>query len=107
MAYIPFAYAHNNKGPHEYPVWQDKFLAPDIPASFIDTAGGQRFVPRNLPAGKSYVGDPPMQAAPPNYQGLWGVTPSFGGEQNTYFSNRLRWKMRPITGADIVPWRHQ
>ena len=100
MSYVPFAFGANNHGPVTLPHWQESKHDASIPDSFVESYGGQRFVPRNLPANFAWANGKPAQAEPPNFAGIAGVTPALV-DDNSYYSNAWRWRGAPMYANQI------
>jgi len=100
--YVPFAYGHNNHGPVNVPHWQEDSFDGSIPESFIRDAGGQRFVPRNLPANFAWANGKPAQAAPPNFGGIVATRPPLSHD-NSYVSDAWRWRGSPMYADQVQP----
>jgi hypothetical protein len=100
MSYVPFAFGANNHGPVTLPHWQEQKNDASIPISFIETYGGERYVPRNLPANFAYPNGKPAQAQPANFGGLVAITMP-PQHDNSYVSNAWRWRGAPMYADQI------
>jgi len=101
--YVPFAYAANNHGAVTLPHWQEDFPDASIPTSFLLSHGGQRYVPRNLPANFAWANGKPAQAAECNFGGLVAIRPPLKHD-NSYVSNAWRWA-QPMRAPPITAER--
>jgi hypothetical protein len=100
--YVPFAYGANNHGSVTLPHWQEEKNDASIPTSFVESYGGQRYVPRNLPANFAYPNGKPAQAQPANFGGLVAVRAQLQHD-NSYVSNAYRWRGPPMYGNQVQP----
>jgi hypothetical protein len=100
MSYVPFAYGANNHGAVTLPHWQEEKNDASIPASFLDSHGGQRYVPRNMPANFAWAHGKPAQAAHANFGGLVALRAPLQHD-NSYYSNAWRWRGSPMYADQI------
>jgi hypothetical protein len=99
--YVPFAYAANNHGAVTLPHWQEELGDASIPRCFIESHGGQRYVPRNLPANFAWRNGKPAQAAECNFGGIVATRPPLAHD-NSYDSDAWRW-MKPLYAEHVRP----
>lgn len=101
MAYVPFAYAANNRSTARLPWWQSSPQNAAIPATFIADRGGATQPARPVPKNYAYLGGKPAQAAPCNFAGVRMPL----SDDNSFIADLPHWRhFPPLDAQKIEPF---